>query len=181
MKKEIREKYKIIRNEIKYKKNKNKKIEEKVIDFLEKNSSKIVAFYKSFSSEVSTDSLIEYLIQNRKIVALPRVEKNILNFYKIKNQKKYLIKNKFGIEEPIPDKDEFIKPELIDVIIVPGLSFDREKNRLGYGGGYYDRYLKNTNAFKIGICFEEQIYDGILPTEKTDIKMDLIITDKNIY
>ena len=181
MKSELRGKYKLIRDEIKFKKNKNKKIEEKVFKLLENNQSKVVAFYMNFSSEVSTGKLIEYVLHNGKIVVIPRAEKKELFFYKINSIKNNLKKNKYGIQEPIKVNENYVEPEKIEMIIVPGLCFDKEKNRLGYGGGYYDRYLRKTNAIKVGICFDEQIYEGILPTEKTDIKMDIIITDKNIY
>ena len=65
----------------------------------------------------------------------------------------------------------------IDLIIVPGVIFDREKNRLGYGKGYYDRYLSNKDIYKIGICFSDQVID-LLPSESHDIKMNIIITEK---
>lgn len=181
MKNELRKKYKLIRNNIKNRKNKNKKIEEKVIKIIEKNQAKIVAFYKSFSTEVPTDIIIEHIIQNGKIVVLPKVDKNGLNFYKIKSLKNNLKKNRYGIEEPISQEENYTEPDLIDIVIVPGLSFDKGKNRLGFGGGYYDKFLSNINSLKIGICYEEQIYESILPTDQTDIKMDVIITDKNIY
>ena len=64
----------------------------------------------------------------------------------------------------------------IDLIIVPGICFDKANNRLGFGKGYYDKYLANKNIKKFGICFKEQLLDDI-PTDNNDIKMDLIITD----
>ena len=69
----------------------------------------------------------------------------------------------------------------IDLMIIPGVCFDREKNRLGFGKGYYDRYLNN-NVKKMAICFEKQVLDKeLLPVDRYDKKMDIIITDKNIY
>ena len=68
----------------------------------------------------------------------------------------------------------------IDLIIVPGVSFDNFFNRLGFGMGYYDKYLSKSNIYKIGLCFSEQMVSS-LPTQKHDIKMDMIITENKIY
>ena len=62
-------------------------------------------------------------------------------------------------------------------IIVPGLLFDKNNNRLGYGGGYYDRFLANNNIYKIGICFSNFLVDKII-IDKNDIKMDEVITER---
>ena len=62
----------------------------------------------------------------------------------------------------------------IDLFLVPGVSFDVNGNRMGFGKGYYDRYLSNLDVYKIGICFEEQISESI-PTDKYDVKMNEII------
>ncbi len=180
MKKEIRGKYKIIRNNIKNKEEKTLVIKEKLINLEKYKKSKIIAIFKSFGSEINTTEIIDYSLNNGKVVILPKVVENNLKFYKISNNEIF-VKSKFGIDEPIPEEENLVQNDLIDLIIVPGLSFDKEKNRLGYGGGYYDRFLSNVNCMKIGICYEEQIYEGDLPAEKTDIKMDLIVTDKNIY
>ncbi len=180
MKKEIRGKYKIIRNNIKNKEEKTLVIKEKLINLEKYKKSKIIAIFKSFGSEINTTEIIDHSLNNGKVVILPKVVENNLKFYKISNNEIF-VKSKFGIDEPIPEEENLVQNDLIDLIIVPGLSFDKEKNRLGYGGGYYDRFLSNVNCMKIGICYEEQIYEGDLPAEKTDIKMDLIVTDKNIY
>ena len=66
------------------------------------------------------------------------------------------------------------------VMLIPGLAFTKECERLGRGGGYYDRFLEIFPGLKIGLCFEEQIFDEIV-TEDTDVTLDMIITDKNIY
>ena len=62
------------------------------------------------------------------------------------------------------------------IMLVPGVAFDLNNNRTGYGGGFYDRYLSNHTVYKIALCFKEQIFE-VLPTEDFDIKMDEIITD----
>ena len=65
-------------------------------------------------------------------------------------------------------------------MIIPGICFDKSKNRIGYGKGYYDKYLSNTNIKKIGLCYEEQITKEI-KSDKTDIRLDYLITEIKIY
>lgn len=83
----------------------------------------------------------------------------------------------FGIWEP--DHATATAPSIIEWIVVPGVAFDREMNRLGRGKGFYDRLLRKTPARKIGICYGLQLLDEI-PAEPHDIKMDLIITENDI-
>ena len=89
------------------------------------------------------------------------------------------IPNDFGIMEPDPDDSTLVDSSDIDVIIVPMLGFDQNKNRLGYGGGYYDRYLESCDGLKIGVAFAEQELESIEP-EKNDVRLDIIVTDKDI-
>ena len=84
----------------------------------------------------------------------------------------------FGILEPSEDCEAVPESE-IDLIIVPGVAFDRQLNRMGRGKGYYDRLLSTLQAPKIGICFDFQLQDTV-PTESFDKKMDMIITEKEI-
>ncbi len=89
------------------------------------------------------------------------------------------ITNSYGIKEPDPDDAILLDSSDIDVIIVPLLGFDDNKNRLGYGGGYYDRYLEFYEGLKIGVAFAEQKLESI-DTDKNDVQLDIIITDKEI-
>ena len=88
-----------------------------------------------------------------------------------------MIKNKYGIDEPI-DKQE-INKEFLDLMIVPLVGYDANCYRLGYGGGYYDRYLKDFNAPTIGLAYSFQ-YIEHYQSEDFDIPLDDIITDKKI-
>ncbi len=134
--------------------------------------SNIIALYNSLDNEVDTS----YLINNsNKTILLPRVIEDKLIFIKINNDTKYT-KSKFGVIEPIGEK--YLGN--IDLIIVPGVSFDKERNRLGYGKGYYDKYLNNKEIYKIGICFNEQMVD-LLPVDELDIKMNIVITENGVY
>lgn len=88
------------------------------------------------------------------------------------------VKKAFGVEMKTPtDEAEEVTPKLL---LIPGRAFTRDGKRVGRGKGYYDRYLENNQAIKIGLCFEEQLVSQ-LPTEKYDINMDLILTEKQIY
>lgn len=136
--------------------------------------SRVVAIYNSMKDEVDTSYLIKEAIKE-KIILLPKVTGNKIVFIKINKWTKYL-KSDFGVLEPIGD----IYNDIIDLIIVPGLGFDNKLNRLGFGMGYYDKFLSQEDIYKIGLCFDEQIVDSI-PTESHDIKMDMIITKNRVY
>lgn len=85
---------------------------------------------------------------------------------------------RFDICEPV-EKVKMEKDE-IDLVIVPGVAFDKKYNRMGYGKGYYDRFLKDMRAFKIGACHSFQLVDEI-PSEPHDIKMDMIVTEREVW
>ena len=176
-KKKLRKEYKIIRSKIEDKKEKSNEIFNKIIKTEIFKESKIIAIYKSIKSEVDTTELIKYSIDNGKIIILPKVEENELKFYKIKFLEEELEKSKFGIDEPLGEKENLIDNDIIDLIIVPGICFDLEKNRLGFGKGYYDRFLKQKDFKTIGICFDEQIVEKV-PTDNNDMQVKEIITNK---
>lgn len=129
--------------------------------------------YISFGKEVDTTQILRLKEKN---IFVPKLKKQemIMCQYDENN----LEKNKFGISEP---RDERIqKPQKNDIIIIPALAVDREYNRLGYGGGYYDRYLKNTNSILIVLGYEKLIFNKI-PTENHDIKFNILITENQVY
>ena len=102
-----------------------------------------------------------------------------MSFYKWEKGDILLI-NKYGILEPV----NLSKKTIPNVMLVPLLAFDKDKNRLGYGGGYYDRFLNkylryNKNLLTIGIAFSFQRYNK-LPTSKNDAKLDYILTEKGL-
>ena len=135
---------------------------------------KVIALYRSLKDEVDTSLLIAKSLKE-KIVLLPKVMDNKMIFIRI-NQDTIFKKSTFGVLEPIGE----VFNDNIDLIIVPGVSFDKELNRLGFGSGYYDKYLSNKNIYKIGIGFDAQIVSN-LPVDNYDIKMDMIITDNGSY
>ncbi len=91
-----------------------------------------------------------------------------------------LQKGTFGILEPKPEAMHLVAPEELDLVLVPGIAFDKRGYRLGYGGGFYDAFLAQTKMVKVGLAFDFQIVD-LLPTREEDERVDLIVSEKTIY
>ena len=172
---ELRKKFLKIRKDITNKDSKSLVIFNKIIKEDYFINSKVIALYNNLNSEVSTKELIDYSLILNKTVLLPRVVNDDLLFYKIDCNSIYS-KSSFGVLEPSLDNKLFRKED-IDLIIVPGVVFDVNRNRIGFGKGFYDRFFKGCKALKVGICFDEQIIESI-PFENNDIKLDIIVSDK---
>lgn len=173
-KKELRQKYLNIRKGIAEKDLREEKIKEEVL--LLCLPYETVGIYASFNDEVSTVNIIKELIRQGKRVTVPKITGKDLTFYEIKSLEDLSPSlNKYGIPEPHRKENRPVNKEEIEVMIVPGVCFDGEGYRLGYGGGYYDRYLEGSDCLKAGICFKEQLLTS-LPHDEHDIKMDLIIS-----
>ena len=165
------------------KKNSNKKLSlnpDRIYRFLKKNkiNFKNVGGYYPCNNEIDDLDMLNFL-RNKKInISLPIIrENNQMDFFEWTNKDPLKI-NKYGIIEPISTKK--IYP---DIIFVPLVAYDHDLNRLGYGGGFYDRYLEKVSKikkiFKIGLGFSYQKIKKI-PINKYDKKLDLIITEKKI-
>ena len=113
--------------------------------------------------------------QKRKSLFLPRV--NGMNLDILKYDEQRLQKGAFLIEEPVGE--DLVPINTIQLVIVPGVAFDRNGNRLGRGKGFYDRLLAGSSALKVGICYPFQLIDDI-PSESHDVRMDVIITDTEV-
>ena len=130
--------------------------------------------YSALPDEVPTQSLIDEFVAQGKAVLLPRVVNDTDMEIRQYTGKQDLQTGAFGILEPTGTL--FSDYEKIDVVVVPGMAFDKKGHRLGRGKGYYDRFLaKIRNTYKIGICFPWQLVDNV-PTDEHDILMDEIIT-----
>lgn len=147
----------------------------KVAQLEQFHKAKYILLYSSLPYEVITESLFKFAKQG-KILVLPVVVGEDLVL------KEYIpSKLKVGYMNILePSQEEIINPKLIDLAIVPGVAFDPNCNRMGRGKGYYDRLLPKTACPKIGICYEFQIVDKV-PADNNDIKMDMVITDCNVY
>lgn len=136
----------------------------------------IMAFY-SCNNEPEMLEFMHECIGMGKRIALPCITgKGKMTAVKYDTGSK--LKNNFcGIPEPAVYGNT--EPERPDVVIVPGIAFDYALNRIGAGGGYYDRFLKTTNAYKIGVCFDYQIVEKI-EAENHDVPMDIIVTEERM-
>lgn len=152
-----------------------KKIEKLDIYLKAKN----IAFYFAKNGEVSLNYLIGKAFLENKKIFLPKthLKEKTLTFHQIYSFSD-LVPGPFKLLEP-PYENPIIKLDKLDLIIVPGVAFDYSRGRIGYGGGFYDRVLAKTNAFKIGVAFSFQIFEK-LPLELHDQKVDMIITEKEI-
>ena len=132
-------------------------------------------FYVSFGREVSTREMIEESFSKKQVV-VPKIFGDNLLPCKICSFSE-LSRSYFNILEPINEKPFPISK--LDVVIVPGLAFTKRGDRIGYGKGFFDRFLRKTSAFKIGLCLDEFLLEKI-PTESGDEKVDAVITDKRV-
>lgn len=176
-KKVLREKYKTIREQTVNREEKSIAICNSVISNNVFKKSSVVALYANTSSEVITESLLDEALRSGKVVLYPKVcDKGVMKFYRV-YEKMDLQEGKFGILEP--STEEEFEIDKIDLFIVPGLAFDKSMNRLGYGGGYYDRYLEGANGIKVGLSFSSQICEK-LDTFPHDVRLDYIVTEEEI-
>lgn len=137
---------------------------------------KNIGIYLSLDDEVNTLDFLEIFLSEFDSVSAPVVKNEDLVFYKIASRDKL----KLGYKNILEPKEEVVtNKNLIDVMIVPLVGFDRRLNRIGYGKGFYDRYLKDFNQLKIGLAFDDLEYSNI-PHNDNDIKLDWIITESRI-
>ena len=175
-KEDLRKKYLSIRRNIGLEEKTiyNKEIFEKIICLKKYTDSSLVLTYVSLKDEVDTLKLIEYSLKVGKKVAVPKCIGKEMSFYYI-NSLSELKEGCFGILEPVNINDDRLVKDFADSIcIVPGICFELDGNRVGYGGGYYDRFLSIYNYPKIGITYKECICDKI-ETNIYDIKVDRVI------
>lgn len=161
---------------------KSKKISEKIIGFKEIEMARNIFIYVSFRSEVITIPLISELMNRDKVISVPKtyVEENRMDAIHISNISEDLVPGYRDILEPRPDllQTNITEPQNIDVIILPGSVFDERGGRMGYGGGYYDRFVEKIPfAIRIGLAFEEQIV-AEAPLQPHDELLDYIVTEK---
>ncbi len=184
LKKNIRKKIQEKRNSlsIKYREKSSILIAEKFLHSGYYINSKNIFIYHPVRSEVNTTIIIREALKNKKNIILPRVYNNKLELYFVTDLSTQLKNGAYNIMEPVTDLCKPAKISDIDVVVVPGVSFDKKFNRLGYGGGYYDKILSciPIKIKKIALCFDIQIIDA-LPASEHDIKVDTIITETKIY
>lgn len=140
--------------------------------------SESIFIYIDFKTEVKTEEIVERALVSSKNVYIPYINGKEMTFHKIEGLQG-LIVNRFGIKEPDPTLPVGA-PDSKSIMILPGVGFTKKGERLGRGGGFYDRYLsKHMNGVKVAIAYREQIVDN-LETDPWDQKADILITDLEI-
>lgn len=165
---------------------KDRAVRERLMSMNEYRKAGTILLYASFRSEVGTESLIRQALADNRMVVLPRVERETetLKLYAIGDWSD-LTPGSWGILEPVEAAERAIDVINIDIVIAPGVAFDEDCNRLGYGKGYYDKLLSGRKPASdgtirpliVGLAYEEQMVPAI-PCSPHDMKMDFVITDK---
>ncbi|MEL1134710.1 5-formyltetrahydrofolate cyclo-ligase [Desulfitobacterium sp. THU1] len=148
-------------------------------EFLEAST---IMLFLNFRDEFETTELAQQVLDSGKRLVLPRcAPKSVLMLSQIEDLEKDIEPGMWGIREPKKEGLIRVHPEEIDCILVPGAAFDMQGNRLGYGGGYYDRFFERVRdkTPKIALAFHCQIVDSI-PVEVYDKKIDALITELGI-
>lgn len=154
---------------------KDETIFKKITALKEYENAEVLLCYVSTENEIDTKRLIDYSLKIGKKIAVPKCfEKNIMKFYYISSLND-LKTGKFGILEP-NNNAKLCENFENSLCIVPALSVDSDLNRLGYGGGFYDRFLKGYNGAKCVVCYKENMVEK-LPINSFDVKADLLVTD----
>ena len=139
---------------------------------------KIVGGYYPYNYEFNGIKILEEFEKQNYLISLPKIKKNSqMNFFNWSTNDPLLI-NEYGIPEPVSEEVKYP-----DILLVPLVAFDKQNNRIGYGGGFYDRYIKKVRKVKkiitIGLAYSFQKVKEI-PINKNDIKLDFIVTDREI-
>ena len=161
---------------------KSQRIQSLLTQTTEFQEARCIMLFMNFRDEVETTQLAQKVLELGKQLVLPRcAPKGVLIPALIKDLEKELESGMWGIREPKKEGLREADPHEIDCIIVPGAAFDAQGNRLGYGGGYYDRFFERVkeNVPRIALAFHCQLVDRI-PVEVYDKKVEVLITEQGI-
>lgn len=161
---------------------KSRAIKEKLFNQSEFKRAKTIMFYVAFRKEVETEQMIKESLAAKKEVVVPITDKEKKQLYlsQLKDYDRELKSGTYGIKEPAADYYRPINLDKLDLVVVPGVAFDIQGNRLGYGGGYYDRFLAElTSTLRLGVNFEQQIVTNVVSADH-DQPVDKIITEEGV-
>jgi 5-formyltetrahydrofolate cyclo-ligase len=145
------------------------------LELPEVQRAKTIMLFSHFGSEVPTGSLIRRLHERGVVVALPRIEgAHLVPVAYAPGDPTST--TAFGAQEPVDGTP--LDRGSIDVVAVPGVAFDRSGHRIGYGGGYYDRFLRNLAAFTVALAFDLQVLDEALPAGRFDLPVQAVVTER---
>lgn len=161
---------------------KSERITDSVTGTPEYKAARDVLIYVSTGSEADTTELIKRCFEDKKNVYVPKVYGKEMRFISIGSLDE-LTPGYYGIMEPVSDVPVWEKGSMDtyndSLCIMPGLAFDRKFNRIGYGGGFYDKFLEKAQVYKMAVCYDCQIVERI-DAQDTDIKPDMIVTDMEV-
>lgn len=182
----LRQQYKQMRRELapQQKEQMDRKIEKRICSLISFRYAKTVLLYYPKSTEIDTLSIMEEALRQGKQVGFPVTQPGgKMDFRLVKDPDTQMVPGPFGVPEPRADCPLFDKEATgaakDTLVLVPGLSFDKDGYRLGYGNGYYDRYLENFNATSIGLVYQDFLA-GRLPRGRYDRCVDLLVTEKGV-
>jgi 5-formyltetrahydrofolate cyclo-ligase len=155
-------------------------VQERFLKLPEFSSARSIALYSSFKNEVLTDEIFLRALNEGKEVSFPRVVRAVphLAFFRV-GGKQELSPGSYDILEP-PSKGERREPDSFDCVVVPGIAFDMSGARLGYGKGYYDRFLSAVRCPIIALAFDLQVLGENIPVTEHDVKMDSVVTESRV-
>ena len=142
-------------------------------------SAACISCYVSVKNEIDTLGLIAQALEAGKRVGAPVAGARRQLVHRELCSLDALEPAAFGLLEP-PESSHEIPPESFDLVVVPGLAFDRHGYRVGFGAGYYDRFLAETSAIRVGLCYAFQVVDSV-PSEAHDQPVDFVATDREVH
>ncbi len=160
-------------------------IAERILPLPEYQQAQRVAVYFAVNGEIGLNAVIDHALAEGKEIFLPNLDRTALRFSPYFPTQKMRI-NKFRLPEPDVGDSEMLSPQELDLVLAPLVVFDSYRNRIGMGGGFYDRSFafrkdsEHTRPVLIGVAHEIQKVDQIIP-EEWDVQLDMIVTDHAIY
>jgi 5-formyltetrahydrofolate cyclo-ligase len=158
-----------------------KAIEERLETLPEYAAAETVFIYvSSKDNEVGTHGLIEGALARGRPVAVPIAESRGRLLWSRLDAFDELAAGRFGILEPLPEFRRTVLPNASDIVVVPGIGFTPEGNRIGYGGGYFDRFLAGFTGVSAALAYSMQIVPSV-PEEPHDVPVDIVVTESDVF
>jgi 5-formyltetrahydrofolate cyclo-ligase len=179
-KEELRERIRALREDLSpdERSRRSRAVGEALFELPEMRPARTVALFSSFGSEIDTAPVISRAHVEGRRVLLPYLDEGVMESAEHRPGEE-LVASSYGPAEPA--RREPVDPAEVDAVVAPGLAFDRRGRRLGYGAGYYDRWLRRLrlDTPRIGICFSFQVVDRV-PAGGSDERMDIVVTDREV-
>ena len=156
---------------------------ERVLGLAEFQRAAVIHTYvSSKENEVDTRELIHISLEQNKQVVVPVVEQGVETMrHAVLGGMNELVNGPMGLVQPDPRMAAWLDDAgAIDLVVVPGIAFDRRGHRIGFGGGFYDRFLATVSCAKVGLCYDELVLDAI-PDETHDVAMDIVVAESAVY